>query len=83
VNNAAIKATVINVSQLEAAFEAGADVNPKILVAQGLVAPRSGKAPAVKILGTGELTKKLSVSNCVVSASAKTKIEKAGGVILA
>jgi large subunit ribosomal protein L15 len=39
------------------------------------------KAPAVKILGNGDLTKKLIVEDCQVSASAKSKIEAAGGSV--
>lgn len=71
----------VNLTAIEAAFENGADVTPATLVAAGVVAKKSKKAPLVKILGTGELTKKVSVSNCAVSASAKTKIESAGGSV--
>lgn len=79
VNNERVLPTVVNVSALET-FE-GADVNPKTLVAAGLIPSRRKSAPAVKILGTGELTKKLSVTGCTVSATAKEKIEKAGGTV--
>ncbi len=70
---------VINVSVLNT-FE-GTEVSPKTLVAAGLVATRRKQVPAVKILGTGELTKKLTVTGCQVSASAKVKIEGAGGTV--
>jgi large subunit ribosomal protein L15 len=43
---------------------------------------KNGKIPAIKILGDGELTKKLIFSKVAVSASAKAKIEKAGGKIM-
>ena len=79
VNNERVLPTVINVSALEA-FE-GTDVNPKALVIAGLIGTKRRKAPAVKILGAGELTKKLSVMGCTVSATAKTKIEAAGGSV--
>jgi large subunit ribosomal protein L15 len=81
VNNSAIAATVINIKVLETVFENGDAVNPKALVAKGLVSARSGKAPKVKILGTGGLTKKLTVTNCTVSVGAKALIEKAGGTV--
>lgn len=81
VNNERIRPVVVNVSALELAFKAGDAVNPMTLVKAGVISSRRKKAPTVKLLGTGELTKKLIVTNCVVSASAKEKIEKAGGSI--
>lgn len=74
-------ATVINVSKLEAMLETGAAVNPKALVAAGVVAGVRKKAPVVKILGNGEVSKKFTVTDCQVSASAKEKLEKAGGSV--
>ncbi|MAZ56737.1 50S ribosomal protein L15 [bacterium] len=79
VNSDKVSATVINVSVLE--NFSGKDINPKTLVAEGLISSRRKKAPTVKILGNGELTKKLNVSGCAVSATAKAKIEKAGGTV--
>lgn len=79
VNNERVMPVVVNVSALEN-FE-GTEVNPKTLVAAGLIATRRKAAPAVKILGTGELTKKLSVTGCTVSKTAKEKIENAGGSV--
>ena len=81
VNAEKVAPTVINVAALEAKLEAGAVVNPKALVAAGIGASRRKKAPAVKILGNGELTKKLVVTDCQVSTSAKEKIEAAGGSV--
>lgn len=75
------KPTVVNVSALEAVFTAGENVTPAALLARKVVRARKGVTPIVKILGTGELTRKLIVSGCVVSASAKAKIEKAGGSV--
>lgn len=72
---------VVNVSVLETAFDTGATVSPKTLVAAGVVATVRKKAPMVKILGNGELKKKLIVEDCQVSASAKAKIETAGGSV--
>jgi large subunit ribosomal protein L15 len=75
------KPVVVNVSALEAAFAAGDTVTPAVLLERGLVRGRRGETPAVKILGDGELSKKLIITGVVVSASAKEKIEKAGGSI--
>jgi large subunit ribosomal protein L15 len=81
VNAERILPTVVNLSVLENTFENGAVVSPKTLVVAGIISTVRRKAPAVKILGTGELTKKLVVEGCTLSASAKTKIEKAGGTV--
>ena len=82
VNSERVLAIPVNVSTLEATFSAGAEVSPKTLVSSGVIRTRRGASPKVKILGNGELTKKLSISGCTVSASAKEKIEKAGGSVL-
>ncbi len=75
------KATAVNVGDLDKAFSAGDAVTPTILLEKGLVGARKGSRPIVKILGGGELSKKLAVSGCKVSASAQAKIEKAGGSV--
>lgn len=72
---------VVNVSQLESVFSAGDTVSPKTLVSKKAVNTKAKKFPKVKILGNGELSKKLSVVDCLVSKSAKEKIEKAGGTV--
>ena len=67
----------INVSALEK-FEDGAVVDVQTLVEAGVIKnPKDG----VKVLGNGELTKKLSVKVNAVSASAKEKIEALGGTV--
>lgn len=71
----------VNVSVLEANFDAGAVITPAVLVKSSVVKARGKKLPLIKILGNGELTKKFTIQNCAVSASAKTKIEKAGGAV--
>lgn len=81
VNAEQVKAIAVNVATLETTFEAGAEVTPKTLVAAGVIRNRRKQAPAVKILGAGELQKKLTVSGCAVSATAKEKIESAGGSV--
>jgi large subunit ribosomal protein L15 len=62
-------------------FKAGELVSPKSLVEKELIKTQGSATPSVKILGKGELTKKLEVRGCAVSASAKAAIEKAGGSI--
>ena len=81
VNNERVLAVPVNLSALEAAFEAGATVTPKSLVQAGVISTVRRKAPMVKILGNGEITKKLTIENCQISGSAKEKIEKAGGSV--
>jgi large subunit ribosomal protein L15 len=73
------KPSVVNVSVLEKFFSAGDTINPTVLMERGAVR-NSG---AVKILGDGELTKKLTISGCLVSGQARAKIEKAGGTVAA
>jgi large subunit ribosomal protein L15 len=68
----------VNVGSLEERFDAGADVTLEALKAAGLVSKLSVD---VKILGEGELTKKLSVTAHSFSKSAVEKIEAAGGTI--
>ena len=67
----------INLSTLER-FEDGAEVTPEILADMGIV-KNPKKYDGVKILGKGELTKKLNVKANAFSASAKEKIEALGG----
>jgi len=65
----------VNVSRLEA-FDNGATVDVDALLKKGIISnPKDG----VKILGNGELTKKLNVKANAFSASAKEKIEALGG----
>ncbi len=72
------KVVVVNTAHLEKFFEAGATVNEESLREKGLV---KGAFDQIKVLGNGNLTKKLTVSVSAVSAGAKTKIEEAGGTI--
>jgi large subunit ribosomal protein L15 len=69
----------VNVRDLDGRFDAGAEVTPESLKAVGLVAKLRVD---VKILGEGELTKKLSVSAHGFSKSAVEKIEAAGGTVI-
>ncbi len=67
--------SVVNVGQLDAGFEAGAVVDAEALRARGLVRNRR----RIKILADGTLTKSLTVKADKFSATAKQKLEAAGG----
>jgi len=71
----ATKYVAINVSDLNR-FEDGAVVDAKALLAAGVI---SKELDGVKVLGRGEITKKLTVNVAAFSESAKQKIEEAGG----
>ena len=68
---------VVNLAKLNV-FETGATVNPESLKVKGLV---HGQAPLVKILGEGDIAHGLTFENVRVSASARQKIEAAGGTV--
>ncbi len=80
VNSERVLPTVVNVSALEV-LEAGFVVTPKSLVTAGIIETKKKRAPKVKVLGNGTLTKKLVIEDCQVSQSAKEKIEAAGGSV--
>lgn len=80
-NSYAEKTFPVNLSAIELVFSNNDSVTPAILVERGIVEKRNGKLPKVKILSMGDLTKKVNISGCLVSASAKEKIEKAGGLV--
>ncbi|MCA9292126.1 MAG: 50S ribosomal protein L15, partial [Phycisphaerales bacterium] len=67
---------VVNVKVLESFCDAGASVDVELLAKAGIV--RDAKLP-LKVLGEGELTKKLTVTAGKFSESARQKIEAAGG----
>lgn len=68
----------VNVSRLDAKFEAGDVVDVESLKAKGIIKHADA---LVKVLGDGEITKALTVRVDKVSASAKAKIEAAGGKV--
>lgn len=71
----------VNLARLEAVFAAGETVSPKTLVSKGVVNMTAKRVPLVKILATGDITKKLTIEGCQISAAAKAKIEAAGGKV--
>ena len=70
---------VFNLSEIEIRYNNGETVNRESLVLKGLLKKVSS---LVKVLGDGDLTKKITVDVDKVSASAKEKIEKAGGSVV-
>ncbi len=77
-NRNRVEAFPINVSLLESIFDTGASVDIDVLRAKGII-PKM--VDTIKILGEGELTKKLTIKAHRASATAKDKVEKAGGSI--
>ena len=74
-NRFAVSYATVNVGSLNC-FEDGATVNLEVLLQKGIIRkPLDG----LKVLGNGELTKKLNVEAAVFSASAQEKIEAVGG----
>lgn len=73
----ATRYSTVNVSELER-FEDGTVITPVTLIEYGLL---SKILDGVKILGNGEITKKVTVQANMFSATAKEKIEKAGGKV--
>jgi len=72
------KGQIVNLVDLEKKFNDGEKITPQVLAEKKLIANAHF---LVKILGKGELNKKLEIVGCSVSASAKEKIEKIGGQI--
>lgn len=72
------KAAVVNLDVLEKNFKDGDIINAVVLKKKKLVSSQAGK---IKILGDGELTKKLNLEGLVISGPAKAKIEAKGGYV--
>ena len=78
-NRFAAVVAVVNLAQLEARFQAGEEVDPAALKLRGVV---KGSYDVLKVLGNGELSKALKVSAHRFSASAREKVERAGGQVV-
>ena len=75
-----LRPVVLNLGLLETTLDSGT-VTVAVLMEKGLVKTQKGKIPSIKILGRGEVTKKLAVKGVTVSVGAKEKIVKAGGSV--
>ena len=80
-NNAAFKKNyaIVNLADLNQ-FDDGATINESVLLEANLI---RGKYFGVKVLGNGDITKKLTITVDKVSEAAREKIEKAGGAVTA
>ncbi len=81
VNSERVLPVVVNLSAIMTAFPKGGDVTPATLYGAGVIEKRGGRVPAVKILGNGDISVKVSVSGCTFSESARTKIVAQGGTV--
>jgi len=77
-NRNRVEYAVVNVSRLEALFAAGDTVDHEALLTKGVIKSVNEQ---VKVLGDGEITKKLTIKVDKVSAPAKAKIEAVGGTV--
>ncbi len=75
------KAASVNLSAINSLFNANEVVNIKSLMERGAFKAGKGTTPRVKILGTGELSKKLSFEGLEISTAAKAKIDASGSVV--
>lgn len=81
VDGSVVSPVAISLTRLEAIFESGAQVTPKLFKEMGIVKGRGIKFPPIKIVNTGEVTKKFALTGIAVSEAARAKIEKAGGSV--
>lgn len=77
----AAKVVAVNLGDIDLVFKTGETVTPATLVEKFVVEKVNGVIPEVKILSMGDITKKVTISGCLVSAGAKAKVEKAGGLV--
>ena len=75
------KPAILNLEDLNKVFSGGEMITSAVLRQKGLISNISGRLPQVKILGQGQIAKKLSFKGITFSASAKDAIIKAGGFI--
>lgn len=75
------KPAAVNLSDIEKSYKDGETVTAANLLEKDLIRRHGGKLPVVKILGTGEITKKITFEGVELSEVAKEKITKAGGTV--
>lgn len=71
----------VNLDQISKHFDDGAEVTPRALLEKGLVRQKGGRAPKVKLLARGAITKKLAVKGLSSSVAAKEAVLKKGGTL--
>ncbi len=75
------KPAIVNLSLLNTTFSDGETISPFTMSEKGILEKAKGRLPQVKILGKGDITKKVTISGCLLSESARKKIEGAGGKV--
>src|SRR3989344_2798205 len=76
-----VKPVILNLGVFEKKFKTGEIVSPQSLFEKKIIVKKGGNLPEVKILGEGEVNKKLHFQNILFSKSASEKIKKTGGSI--
>lgn len=77
------KPVTINLKVIGESFKDGDTISSATLLSAGLISTKKGRIPFVKILGSEEISKKLTIVGCKVSGKVKEAIEKAGGSVKA
>ena len=72
----------VNLNLIEKQFNEDEEVNIQSLIEKDILKRRMRQGYRVKILGKGDISKKIIVRNCILSQKAREKIEKAGGKVL-
>jgi large subunit ribosomal protein L15 len=75
------RVVAINLTDISKAFSNGDIVTRKLLIEKGMIPAQNSGPSSVKVLGGGDMTKKITLKGLIVSASAKDKVVKAGGKI--
>ncbi len=75
------KPAVVDLERIAGRFPPGATVDPAALLGAGLVHKKKGRTPAIKVLGSGAIQKKMHFRGVDFSASARSRIQEAGGTI--
>ncbi len=75
------KPVIIDLGRIAAHFPSGATVDPAALLQAGLIHKMKGRTPALKVLGSGAIKKKFHLRGVALSASARARVEEAGGMI--
>lgn len=75
------KPVIVNLDQIEAVFDTGATISPATLIERKTISTINGRIPRVKVLGSGDISKKFVIEGCLISKQAKEKVEKAGGSV--
>lgn len=82
-NSFAVLPVPVSLDRISKVFASGGAVDPETLLEKNVIKKSKGFIPQVKILGGKEaFTVKIQLSKCLVSAAAKEKIEKAGGIVI-